>query len=381
LLTGFAIALGILTFGYSAAVIVIAFGLSRLRKPTSIDQPSVSVVVAARNEENNIGALLSALINQDYPAEKLEIIIVDDASTDGTASIIQDFLCKHDRSRIRQILVKDRQNVISPKKQALNLGIHQAKGDIVLLTDADCVPPPGWISGMTKYFTAPVGMVIGFSPYELPHLRNLWEYLLAIDSLSLAALAAGTAGWARPATCNGRNLAYRKDAFEQVGGFEDIKQFVSGDDDLFLRVVMQKTQLQVCYAYDAELVVPTKLLTSWRQFYHQRIRHASKGRSYGWRATVALSTVYFYNLLLLTALLGAVIAPPLIFFFLLALLIKSFAEFVLLYIFARRMHRTSILRCFPLAALLHIVYVVVFGALGQFGKFRWKEAKVVERGL
>ena len=373
MLTGLVIILGILTFGYSAAIVVIAFGLPRLRKPMSMDKPSVSVVVAARNEEGNIGALLIALIGQEYPAELYEIIIVDDASTDGTASIIHDYQRKHGQACIRHILVEDRHKIVSPKKHALSLGIGQAKGEIILLTDADCVPPPRWISGMTNYFTPSVGTVIGFSPYELPRLNSLWEHLLALDSLSLAALAAGTAGWARPATCNGRNLAYRKEVFEQVGGFEDIKQFVSGDDDLFLRLVTQKTQWQVRYAYDAELVVPTKLLTSWRQFYHQRVRHASKGRSYGWRATVVLSTAYLYNLLLLTALFLALIVPPLLFVFLVALIVKSLAEFLLLYIFARRTRRTSYLRFFPLAAVLHSVYIVAFGALGQLGKFRWKD--------
>jgi len=362
-------------------MISIAFGLRRLSIPASMGKPSVSVVVAARNEERNIGTLLSALISQDYPAERYEIILVDDASTDGTAPIIQDFQSKHGQSRIRHLVVKDRQNVVSPKKHALSLGIGQANGEIILLTDADCAPPPGWISGITEYFVLPVGVVIGFSPYELPRLKGFWEYLLALDSLALAALAAGTTGWGRPATCNGRNLAYRKEVFEQIGGFEDIQQFVSGDDDLFLRLVVQKTPWQVAYAYDPELVVPTQLLSSWRQFYHQRIRHASKGRFYGRRATAVLAVVYLYNLLLVTAFFLAVIVPPLLLVFLAALFAKAFAEFALLYTFAKRMQRTAYLRFFPLAVLLHIIYVVAFGALGQFAGFRWKEVEAEDRSL
>jgi cellulose synthase/poly-beta-1,6-N-acetylglucosamine synthase-like glycosyltransferase len=373
--------LGILTFGYALAITLIAFGLFRLAGPGSTARLKVSVIVAARNEERNIGALLAAIFNQDYPADHYEIIIVDDVSTDNTAEIIERYRHRKEQPALHYFLAEGREKVISPKKHALNIGISRAAGEIILLTDADCLPPPGWISKSVRYFEPSVGMVIGFSPYELPGTKSLWDHLLALDSLALAAVAAGTTGWGSPATCNGRNFAYRKEVFDQVGGFENIKQFVSGDDDLFMRLVMEKTDWRVRYAFDCQLAVPTRLLTSWRQFYNQRIRHASKGRHYGWRAIAILSMTYIYNLVLMASLPIAFLVPHMRNFILIVWTIKSFFELGLISLFAHRMRRMKHLLVFPIAEALHVAYVVVFGALGLFARIRWKEEVSIKTRL
>jgi cellulose synthase/poly-beta-1,6-N-acetylglucosamine synthase-like glycosyltransferase len=279
--------LAILTILYCSVLLRILTGLARVPAPKSSEQPTVSVVVAARNEENNI---------DDY-----EIIIVDDNSEDRTVDKVSQFQSSSPH-RLLLLQTKNRAKVVSPKKNALHLGIKNAVGEIILLTDADCQPPPKWISGTVAYFEPTVGLVVGFSPYELPALDSLWASFLALDSLSLGAVAAGTSGFGSPATCNGRNLAYRKCVFEQVGGFEKIKQFVSGDDDLFLKLVVRNTHWQTRFAYSADLAVPTKVLNSWRQFVHQRLRHASKGFYYEPRQIAVLSILYLYNFLLFITL-------------------------------------------------------------------------------
>lgn len=366
------ILLCLLTLGYAVALVWILLGLYRIPKEKSDLQPHVSVVVAARNESENIKALLTALTAQDYPRDKYEIIVVDDDSEDDTSALVEKAATATERPLIRLLHTTNRDQVISPKKNALDLGISQSTGAILLFTDADCAPPARWISGMVSRFTPSVGMVIGYSSYELPQLRGITSYLLALDSLSLAAVAAGTSGWGRPATCTGRNLAYRKKVYREVGGFEEIKNFISGDDDLFLQLVLKKTNWNVRYALDPELVVPTKILNSFKRFYHQRLRHASKGLHYDRNKIAALVGIYLFNLLLfilipLTLLVHHLPEIPLLCFGL-----KTILEFHLLSQFAIRMRRLNLLVVFPLAALFHVPYVIVFGAMGQYAKFNWK---------
>ncbi|MBN2413849.1 glycosyltransferase [candidate division KSB1 bacterium] len=359
-----------LTSVYVLLILWIIAGINRLFPKKNSDQPFVSIVVAARNEEKNIGDLMTALVRQDYPNEKYEIIIVDDGSTDNTAEIVKKYQ-SGSSCRIHLLTTTNRAQVISPKKNAVTMGVNHAAGEIIFLTDADCVPPPGWVSGTVQYFSSETGMVIGFSPNELPSLNSITAKLLALDSLSLAAVAAGTTGWCVPATCNGRNLAYRKIVFKQVGGFEKIKQYASGDDDLFLKLVLTGTKWKIQYALEEQLAVPTKKLTNFRQFFNQRLRHASKGFHYEPIKIIILFFVYIFNFILLFNLFYLInyfSYIPLVCF-----AMKSLAELLILYIFAVRIKRRHYLSIFPLASVLHLFYVVFFGALGQLKKFKWKD--------
>lgn len=362
--------LAFLTALYMLAMLFIAAGLFKVTAAQAMDTPFVSIVIAARNEEDNIAPLLAALAAQDYAPDKFEIILVDDASTDATALRITAAISTYRHLTIHHLLVRNRAEVLSPKKNALAQGIAQARGEILLLTDADCRPQPTWISSMVRHFDKDVGLVIGFSPYELPALQGMGGRLMAIDALSLAALSAGSSGWGRPATCSGRNLAYRKCVYDQVGGFKEISQFISGDDDLFLKLVSQKTRWHIRYAYSAATVVPTMMLNSVHQFVQQRIRHASKGFHYGWRMTSILACAWLFNALLLALLLTG-------FWYKILLLwgLKAVAELALLIPFAQKMNRMHYMTIWPLAALLHVPYVVVFGALGSLVKYRWKDVQ------
>ncbi|RPI03174.1 MAG: glycosyltransferase [Calditrichaeota bacterium] len=348
----------------------IRLGLNRLTAPGTDQTPFISVIVAARNEEAYISKLLTALLLQNYPRDRFEVIIIDDQSSDATASLVR----SHKDERIHLIQTTDHDKVTSPKKHALHLGIENAKGEFIFLTDADCLPGKEWLHGMIRLFDQQIGMVIGFSPSELPKLVTMSDYLLALESLSLAAIAAGTTGWGFAATCNGRNLAYRKCVYKQVGGFSRIAQFISGDDDLFLKLV-QQTEWKIRYAFDERLIVPTQRSSGFMHFVHQRLRHASKGFYYDQNKVIALIFVYFYNLAILSTLPLALITghSPLV--PLVAIGLKFIADFILLFGFASRMRRKKILWSFLPAELLHLPYVVLFGALGPFLNFKWKESK------
>jgi len=356
---------------YAGAMVFIAAGLQRLPRPAGSEQPMVSVIIAMRNEARNIPRLLPALLAQEYPRDRLEIVVVDDDSSDDSAVRLQTFI-EGSPVRIRLLHSAGREQSMSPKKQALAFAIDRAQGELLLLTDADCIPPPHWVAGMVRYFSGSVGLVVGFSPLEIPPPRSISEQLIALESLSLAALSAGTAGWGRAATCNGRNLAYRKQVYKEVGGFHDIAHLASGDDDLFLKMVVEKTRWRAAYALQPATAVPSQQPRKPKDLIWQRLRHASKSMHYSAPMMVVLSAVYLYNLALLAGLAFSLTTSRSIHWIALLWTMKAAGEGVLLGRFAREMDRQRLLAVFPLAEFLHVFYVVVFGALGPILRVRWK---------
>ncbi len=358
----------LLTVLYSLSLLVIFAGLYRDEPRTSHQRPMVSVIIACRNEERHVTPLLQALSEQTYPQDRYEVLLSDDGSTDATAERAFAFSRNPGSAAVRVISVQGRDKVISAKKNALAQAIAAARGELLLFTDADCRPSPHWLQGMASRFTPEIAMVIGYSPYELPALNTLGSRLIALEALSLAALAAGCSGWGRPATCTGRNLVYRKTVYEQVGGFRDIAGFVSGDDDLFLKLVL-KQNLRVRYALAPELAAPTYLPPSASHFIRQRLRHASKGFHYGPVMTGVLFSAWVFNFLLLASLFTSYRRYGLILW-----AVKAVSELPLLLAFAGKMKRLACLTVWPIAAVAHVLYVVLFGALGPFCRVSWKES-------
>ncbi len=359
-----------LTIGYASVILVLLSRLYSHKPGMNSEENYVSVIVAARNEEKHISNCLKALTDQSYPDIFFEIIIIDDRSTDSTAKIVQKYELQN--NNIKLIQVKELPQNTSPKKHALETGINAAKGELILTTDADCVPARDWIKTMVRYFEADVGLVAGFSPLEETEKQSVVSKLFILDSISLAALSASSFKTGKPLTVSGRNLAYRKKVFEEVNGFEKIKHHISGDDDLFLHKVVEQTSWNLRYALDPKAVVKTRIPDNFKQFANQRIRHASKGRLYSTWLKLFLSGIYLFNLLLILLLPISIIAPNIIILWFGAMGLKSISEFLFLFRFAGIFNYKKAFCIFPLAAVLHPLYVVIFGMWGQVGKFEWK---------
>jgi cellulose synthase/poly-beta-1,6-N-acetylglucosamine synthase-like glycosyltransferase len=365
---------------YAAALMILRGGLRKLstRAPQGESDrtlPTVSIVVAARNEAHHLPRLLSCLMAQDYPPGQWEIIIVDDRSDDETWSLLEEAAHRH--SHIMPLRVTDLLPEIAPKKRALDLAIRSAKGEIILLTDADCTPPPTWARTMAQYYQDGVVGVVGYSPYrfDLP-MPALLKGMLALDYFSLFAVAAASSGYGRTLTASGTNFSYRKQVYLDAGGFESIKQWISGDDDLFLHEVQQKQLGRFAFALDPRAYVPAAAPTGWRQFWNQRIRYASKGKQYGFGMTAGLVAVYLFNLLLVGGV-AAVAAGDFVsddwllnagaLWFAKLLLEASFLSHA-----AELFQEQHLLRYFIPTAIVHPLYIILFGFLGLFAGFQWK---------
>lgn len=336
----------------------------------------VSVVVAARNEEKNIGNLLAELLQQTYPAEWYEVIVADDGSDDRTGEIVNEFARRD--ARIRRILVApDQPSGLIAKKNALNQGIQQSTGEIILSTDADCHVLPTWIETMVSYFSEEVGFVVGFSQLGNPGYRySLFEGLQAVDFLSLMSAAQGCTNLNFPLAASGQNLAYRKAAFLAVGGFEKVKNRVSGDDVLLLQLISRYTNWKARFASSAQGFNWTKPEKTLRAFLNQRKRWASNG------AFQIRLNIVFFIFILITFLMNVIgfLGTPIYFLSthswqlpLVCMAAKFSMEFLVTVKGAVVYRRTDLLRYFPLWMVLQMPYVIFTGLLGSLGRFIWKE--------
>ena len=352
---------------YCFSVLALAFGMSRLKQGKASHGPFVSVVVATRDEEDRIGWCLEGLIAQDYPADRFEVIVVDDRSVDRTLEIARRY--EGLQSCVQVLQVKE-QGYFCRKKNALALGISRSRGEILLTTDSDCRPGPGWLAGMVRHFNPDVGMVAGHSPPESQ--RGLTYGVLALEALAKAGLAAGSIGVGVPLSCTGRNLAYRRSAFEAVGGFDRVGHIIGGDDVLLMRMIATDTPWKICYATESETIVPTAPGSiSPTDLYHQKARHASKARHYGGPIFYLAGAIYMFHLLLLAGIPPAIFLSGILTPVGIGMTAKCAVDLAFLFQAKRLMGSSRTLRYFPLLEAVYIPYVVVFSILGGLKKFKW----------
>ncbi len=360
---------------YGATILLFILGLLRRRTGKNFMLRRVSVVIAARNEQENIGRLLDDLIKQNYPAELFDITIVDDNSVDKTALIVSDYAKKH--ANIKLLSVDTPPETFSPKKFALQQAVKKSSGEVILTTDADCRLPQTWIRSMVRYFTDDVGFVIGFSQLGYPgEKQNLIEKLQAFDFIQLMGAAAGTANLDYPLAASGQNMAYRRDAFLQVNGYQRVAHRVSGDDVLLLQLVRRLTDYEIVFASDPEAFVTSKPEPTLWTFLNQRKRWASNG-SYQFILNplffVYLLQVFLYNAGLLVGIPLAFITGQQLQLLLLCLLVRAGLEIGIGIKSTQYFQRQDLLKYFPVWFLLQIPYIVFVGAMGTFGRFNWKE--------
>jgi cellulose synthase/poly-beta-1,6-N-acetylglucosamine synthase-like glycosyltransferase len=341
-------------------------GLFRFQIGQNQQQFSVTVIVPARNEAQNITRCLKSLAQQSYPNYK--ILVVDDHSTDATAEIVQSFAAKN--SRIKLLKLNEIAPCPSPKKRAITRAIATSHSEILATIDADCEAPRAWLANLIAAFEPTVGLVAG--PVLFHEEKNLFEKLQALEFLGLVTAGAGSLGAGKPIIANGANLAYRRAAFEAVNGFDGIDHLSSGDDDLLMQKIAYGTDWQVRFV-PRDAIVRTRPVSTLRQFLAQRIRWASKATIYdGLQIKFFLVATYlFYALLFASAplSLGGKMAPGI-------LLPVALAKMGMDWLVVRRggelFLRNDLRKYFVLAEFLQIPYILYVGAMGTLGKVDWK---------
>lgn len=369
---------------YVVGVCWFAHGVGRTVAPPIREDhsstPPTSVVVAARNEAAGIRSCVQALCQQSYPADRYEVIVVDDDSTDDTAEIVEALRASMSAAgnpvKLLLLRTQDESGGSGSKKIALQLGVDRSQGEIILTTDADCSVPATWVSGMVAAFAADVGMVIGYSQIDMraeaPGSRHGWE---AVDFFHLMSGALGSAVGGHPMAASGQNLGFRKRAFEEVGGYGRVIHRASGDDVLLLQMIRRTGNWRIPFITAPDTFVFHPPSPSLGDLVQKRIRWASNAP-----CQMRLDPVFFLYLCVVLSLSSILALTPVLLLWgaidgrwlAVGWTAKTAAELVLHGRAARVFGGVGLIRYFPLWAITQPFYVVTTGILGVLGRFSWK---------
>lgn len=337
-------------FLFSVFLIILGMGILRSWKTTEVKELNYSIIIACRNEEQNLPKLFYSLTKLDYPIEKYEIIIADDASTDSSLNMIKEFCDKLPNARYFHLKEKSKEYL--GKKAALKLAAENAQFEILLFTDADCSPQPNWISSYNNYFTDKTGFVAG--SYEEINTGSFRRFCNQISS----AVYASTIGLGFPFSAAGGNMAVRKEVFEQVGGYEKIKHNIAGDDKQLLNLI-NKTSWEI--RYNPEILVST--VTNTLDL-HQRDK-----RKYG---KFGMSSALF-QIFSILILLFYLYLPYKLFF------VKEWQSFLsyflgaILFWFANIIkHKYKFAPIDLIFIVIYPYYLIYYSILGLLGNWKWK---------
>ena len=338
----------------------------------------VSVIVPARNEEQTIINCLTSLVNQNYSTHKYEIIVVDDASTDATNAIVQQF-CEDNKNSILITLTEQQ----GGKKNAIIKAIEAAKGELIVTTDADCVMNSNWLSSIAAFYGQTQAKMI-VAPVCFYDERTVFEKMQSLEFIALITSSGGSLYFNKAIMCNGANLAYTKHIFNEVNGFEGVDKQATGDDVLLMYKIKQKYPDGVHFLKHNDAIVYTKAKSTIKEFIDQRRRWASKEFKMLNTETKFVSViVYFFNFMLLVLPLLAFFCLPntpfrLTFFkiCLIIIVIKVFIDFLLLFLGTSFFKKKMLLIYFLPEQLFYIIYIVMIGLLGMKRKYKWKDRNI-----
>ncbi|MGW8123686.1 glycosyltransferase [Roseivirga echinicomitans] len=323
-------------------------------------RPSVSVVVAARNEVKLLPCLIRNLISQDYA--EFEIVVVNDRSTDGSEALLN--ALANGNQKLKVIHVTELPEGWNGKKYALQLGIEAAQHEIILLTDADCLPNSNqWIRKMAGSFKNETDFVLGFSPYEKK--KGLLNQMIQFETLLTAMQYLSFALKKQPYMGVGRNLAYRKSVFLKHS-FQGFESKTGGDDDLFVNAHANATNTEICIHPDAHVTSIPK--TTWGEYFTQKLRHLSVGKNYRKKdqtrlGLFALSSLIGWIMLFLAILAGFNIILTLVIFG-----IKGLSFYVIFTLSGRRLKTNMAYWALPLLDLCFNLYYPMVGLVALIAK-------------
>ena len=364
---------------YVVHLLAVAWGVLRVRREPTPDVPTtwpmVSVVIAARNEEATIEDCITSVLACDYPEDRLEVIVVDDFSTDRTAACVRTLQpvpaggADDDASSpVRLIKMAD----VMPdngghKPEAVAQGVQAASGTVILTTDADCTVESGWLRSMVRRCTPKTPFVAGPVQYDVSY--RWFDRLQALEFAGLIAYGAGTIGMGWPTFCNSANVAVRRDVIDHLNAVPD----GAARDEMLLQHVAYGTDRDVAFNPDPAALVHTTPAPDVPTYVQQQARWASMGTRYPY--TLPKAFVLLLWLAHAVLLLGAVAAlalpswqQPVLGTF----LAKFAADAVLTMPMAKHLKQGDLLRSSVATELLLLWAVPLVGLLGTYAPTEWK---------
>ncbi|WP_138475888.1 glycosyltransferase [Dyadobacter bucti] len=370
--------LSFLIMSYAIFTFMLLFLWKRI-KPVGSDVNTeavwISVIVPVRNEAENIKFLLEDLSQQIFPKNQFELLVTDDSSVDNTAEIVRQYAAISNYT-IRLISLPDIPTT-SPKKRAIETAITHASGNLIVTTDGDCRVGSGWLQSIAASYAATGAKLIS-SPVTFTQETSLTDHLQTVEFASLIGSGAAAISAGHPSLCNGANLAYQKEVFQEVNGFEGVKHIASGDDEFLMHKIAARYPGGIYFLKDPAAIVSTKPHKSWGQFFRQRKRWASKWKHYQSKTPLILALYIFscnFSLLLagLLCISGNLGGAP----FLILIAAKCIPEWFFLGTVLRFLQKPASLLYIPVTQVFYSFYVCFFGLAAQKPEYEWKGRKLV----
>ncbi len=362
-----AVLLTLLSLGYG-------YVLNGMRKSWSIiteceterEPNPISIVIAYRNEQSNLKRLIESLGKLNYPLELFEVILVNDHSIDESEVLINELR----KSMSIAITCHSLDRDVTGKKNAIELGVSKSTFPTIATTDADCVVNENWLKSVNRCS----GADFISSPVVFRRSSFWFSSFVELDFMSLIGLGGVLIQKNRPLLANGANMAFRKQAFEDVGGYKDNKEYSSGDD-VFLLTAMSKMNKTIIFNKSRDAIVETEMPTTLSELFNQRIRWAKKTKHL---PTKTISPTVFF---LVAGYLGFALSPILLFYSTSVLVfglvffswgVKLLADYRYFNLLTTFYKRHDLMKHLWWVEILHPFYIVIAGILSLFAPYKWK---------
>lgn len=348
-------------------MLVIKCGVRKMKNysPQGSGVTSFSIVIPFRNESENLPGIISDLREMHIDEAGVEVIFVNDHSDDKWEEH------RAVSEEVPWIRFIDQKPGVNGKKRAIEHGISYASGEIILITDADCRLPKGWANALLSRFDSETGFVAGGVRY--PAASTFFRKFQAYEFGGLLLAGAGLAGAGKPVICSAASMAFRKDLFEKVNGYEASQHLASGDDEFLMRAI-HRLGFKVRFVLDPLSTVTTNPSSDVKNFAEQRSRWASKGLHYENLTLIVMLVLIFlfYLSLFVSPLLSLFLGPGYIAYFVSAMIVKLFAEYLVLLEGGGILFPKPGILMVALFELVQIPYIVFASIRGTLGGFSWK---------
>jgi len=349
------------------------------KKENAENTTTISVLVPARNEEDHLSATLNAVLAQKYPNHLYEIIVIDDYSTDKTPQIIREYSGKY--PQIKGIKLADyiRSKTLSFKKKAIEIGVQHSNNQLIAQTDADCVMGNDWLKLIADYYEQHQPKFIA-APVIFFDEKNTFQRFQSLDFVGM--MGVNGAGIFRKFhyLCNGANLAYEREIFHEVNGFEGVDQQASGDDLMLLQKIAKYYPNEIAFLKNINAATYTTPKRTLCEFMRQRIRWATKTTNYPDKGvTLTWALIWLFCISIPINLLAGIFVPVLLYLGLAQFAIKIVLDFIFLRSAAISFDRKDLVQMsvYIPSIFLELSYVIVIGLLGLFVKnYEWKGRRV-----
>lgn len=338
------------------------------KKELLVYTPPASVIVYARNEEDNLVELLPLILNQDYP--EFEVVVVNDCSYDNTADILDEYTKKY--SSLKIVTVKENKNHYHGKKVALMIGIKGAAHEHLLLTDASSKPnSKDWLRNMMQHFTPETEIVLGYAAFEkqqgfLNKIIRFDNFMIALQFLSFALAGKTYMG-------TGRNLAYKKSLFFKMKGFASHYHIEAGADELFVNEAATKHNSKIEVEINSHTI--SRVKKTFNEWIRQKYSSGGTFKHYNLKSKLQLTNLRLSQYLFFITFITLLILQfePIV-----VLSLFTFRLSVQIVIFNKSMRLLSEKDLLLLSPIIELVLLAVYPLIliaGIFsGKNKWKKA-------